>query len=138
MGYELYRWIVPAVAIYFIFRLGRQVLKKQRTLRGSVIWFTWWLAIIFMALVPDKLSQHIAELLGFESNVNAVVFVSLGILFFFTFFYSTSIDRLERQISQMVRDQASHDATREAERYKLEQLLESLESKKSDEDTLRA
>ncbi len=138
MDYQVYRWIVPVVALYFITRLIRQMLKKKRSLRSTAIWFIWWTTIAVLAVVPDAVSEHLAKTLGFADNVNAVIFVSLGMLFLFTFYYSTSIERMQKQMTQMVRDQSLQDAMREAERYRYEQQRVSQVDAKDDEDTLRA
>lgn len=44
-----------------------------------------------------------AESLGFRSNINAVIFVALGFLFLMTYNQSTTIERLEKQITTLVR-----------------------------------
>jgi len=138
MDYQVYRWIVPVVALYFVTRLIRQLLKKKRSLRSAAIWFTWWTTIAVLAVVPDAVSEKLATTLGFADNVNAVIFVSLGMLFLFTFYYSTSIERMQKQMTQMVRDQSLQDAMREAERYRYEKQEGNQVDAKDDEDSLRA
>ncbi len=56
-----------------------------------------------MAIIPNQISFKVANLLGFKSNVNAVIFVSLGLIFLFIFYLSASIERLERKITELVR-----------------------------------
>lgn len=91
-----------------------------------------------LSLLPDAVSEQLASILGFADNVHAVIFVAIGLLFLFTFYYSSSIERMQRQITQMVRDQALNDAMREAEKYHYEELLKKYTQKDSDEDSLRA
>lgn len=40
---------------------------------------------------------------GIKSNVNAIIFAALGALVFFVFYLSATIERLEGQITDLVR-----------------------------------
>ena len=80
--------------------------------------------------MPDLVSDRIAKLLGFKSNVNAVIFVALGLLFVFMFYLTAIIEKMERQLSDTVRALALEN--QELKR----QLLD--RKKTSDEDPLRS
>ena len=54
-------------------------------------------------MLPDPISFSIAESLGLKSNINAVIFVWLGFLFIMTYYQSSTIERLERQVTELVR-----------------------------------
>ncbi len=54
-------------------------------------------------MLPDTISFSIAESLGLKSNINAVIFVWLGFLFIMTYYQSSTIERLERQMTELVR-----------------------------------
>lgn len=56
-----------------------------------------------LAMLPDAISFSIAESLGLKSNINAVIFVWLGFLFIMTYYQSSTIERLERQMTELVR-----------------------------------
>jgi hypothetical protein len=43
-------------------------------------------------------------MLGIKDNVNAIIFIGLGLLFFLIFSLSSTVDRLERQITDLVRE----------------------------------
>jgi len=62
--------------------------------------------IIILSVVPDYFSNSIAQSLGFRSNINAVIFVALGFLFVMTYNLSSTIERLEKQITNLVRSVA--------------------------------
>ncbi len=54
-------------------------------------------------MLPDWISFSIAESLGLRSNINAVIFVWLGFLFIMTYYQSSTIERLEKQMTELVR-----------------------------------
>ena len=83
-----------------------------------------------LAIIPDLVSDKMAKLLGFKSNVNAVIFVALGLLFVFMFYLTAIIEKMERQVSETIRSLALEN----------QRLKEELGKSKtfSDEDPLRS
>ncbi len=100
---EIYQWLVPLIAIFFIWRIISQFRANRRLLIGTVIWVSFWVILGLLAMLPDPISFSIAESLGLKSNINAVIFVWLGFLFIMTYYQSSTIERLERQVTELVR-----------------------------------
>ena len=100
---EIYQWLVPLIAIFFIYRIIKQFRSNKRLLLGTIIWLCFWLIISILAIFPDLISFSIAEAFGFKSNINAIIFVALGFLFLIVFYLSSSLDRMDRQITELVR-----------------------------------
>jgi len=76
-------------------------------------------------MLPDAISFSIAESLGLKSNINAVIFVWLGFLFVMTYYQSTTIERLEKQMTELIRKVALEKQAK----LDLEQELEEANSK---------
>jgi len=106
---EIYQWIVPIIAVYYLIRLYLQRRQGRKTTQNVVIWAAFWVFIAMVAVVPNALSKKVALLLGFESNVNALVFVALGILFVLLFQLSATVNRLEIKLTELVRELAIRD-----------------------------
>ena len=113
MHLEIYQWLVPLIAIVFIYRTIRQYKAHHRSVRGTTIWIVFWLVLIILSLMPDALSVRIADALGFKSNINAVIFVGLGFLFLITFYLSDTLHNLERKVTELVRELALERANAE-------------------------
>jgi hypothetical protein len=113
MQFEIYQWLVPLIAGFFLFRVVAQFRQHKRSLTVTVIWAIFWATIIVLALIPNPVSFKIAELLGFKSNINAVIFVALGLLFLLVFYLFNVIERLERQITELIRKLAIYEAEKE-------------------------
>ena len=127
---EFYQWLVPIIALYDIYRIVGQFRNQKRLVSSTLVWIVFWVTCSVLAIIPDLVSDQIAKLLGFKSNVNAVIFVALGLLFVFMFYLTAIIEKMERQLSDTIRELA-------LENQKLKQQL--LDSKKiSDEDSLRS
>ena len=100
---EIYQWLVPLIALFFMYRIFVQFRNNKRLLTGTILWIVFWITISILAIIPDLVSFSIAETLGFKSNINAVIFVALGFLFLMTYYQSSTIERLEKQITDLVR-----------------------------------
>ena len=113
MQMEIYQWLVPLVGVFYISRTFLQYRKNKRSATSVAIWTVFWTTIIVLAIIPNPVSFKIADLLGFKSNINAVIFVALGWLFLFIYYLSSTIDKLERQITELVRKMAIEEQEKE-------------------------
>ncbi len=104
MQFEIYQWLVPLLCLLFLGRIIRQYLNGRRSLRSSIFWFTLAIGVSILALLPDQVSFPVAQRLGFKSNINAVIFVALGVLFVINYSLSQKVIRLERKLEQMTRN----------------------------------
>lgn len=103
MQFEIYQWLVPIIGAFFIFRTVKGFLKGRRSAGSTVIWLVFWSTILLLAIVPNEISYKLAGILGFKSNINAVIFVALAMLFLFVFYLSSTIERLENQLTELSR-----------------------------------
>lgn len=109
---EIYQWLVPVIGLYFIYRTINQYITKKRTILAAVVWIIFWLSVITLAIIPNQVSFKIADILGFKNNVTAVIWVSIGMLFFFVFYLSSTVERLENQLTDLVRKLAIEEHKR--------------------------
>lgn len=124
---EIYQWLVPLVSLFFLIRTGLQYSRKRRTVASTVIWFVFWIILMVLAIIPNEISDSTAKLLGFKSNINAIIFVALGFLFLIVFYLSSTIERLEAKITNLIRKQAlvsKEIADKQQELLKLKKELE--------------
>ena len=54
-------------------------------------------------MTPDLIANSLASSLGLKDHINAVIFVWLGFLFVMTYYQSSTIERLEQQMTELVR-----------------------------------
>jgi len=113
MQFEIYQWLVPLFGLFYLSRIVYQYRQNKRSASSTVIWAVFWATVIVLAIIPNPVSFKIATLLGFKSNINAVIFVALGWLFLLVFYLSSTIDRLERQMTELVRKIALDEAKKE-------------------------
>ncbi len=79
-------------------------LKKEsgQTLYKLSIRIIVWGGMALIATFP-KITNFIAELIGIEGNINAVILVGFLLVFLMVFKLLSAIERLEQQISEITR-----------------------------------
>lgn len=110
LDFQLYQLVAPLIAIYYILSLIKDLKDRRKFIVSSGIWLVFWLVITFLGLAPDPVSERIASLLGFKSNVTATIFLLIGFLIILCFYLSSRVVSLERQVTQLVRNIALDEA----------------------------
>ncbi len=92
--------LVAVIHMARIFSLWRQ---KKAPLKTAVFWFLVWFAvlvIVFATPVIDALSKPV----GVGRGIDLVVYISILVLFYLLFQLHMKIDKLEREITRLVRE----------------------------------
>lgn len=108
--FEIYQWLVPVISVFYLARTIIQLAQNKRSLYSGLLWVLFWITIAVLAIIPNPVSFKIATLMGFKSNINAIIFVALGWLFLLVFYLSSAMDRLDRQMTSLVRNIAITDS----------------------------
>ena len=131
MDLEVYQFIAPALALYYIYRLGYELNSRRKFLFTNVVWLCFWSVIAVLAVVPHELSTKLASLFGFASNINAIIFIALAFLIMLSFYLSSRLDTMERKITELVRQLALDESKiRELERKRIKEQIERKDKKK--------
>ncbi len=116
MNIRLFQWLVPLIVILFI---ANQLLRYKRgrlNLGETIFGIILWTSIGVLAIFPDRISNFIASLFGIKSNTNAVLFLGLGILFYFQYrMYRLQVAQ-RREITKLARMMALYNADKEKEK----------------------
>lgn len=103
LNVNVYQWVVPLIALFYVVRLVNQYKVKKRLIKGTIFWFVFWVSISILAIIPDKITIGLANVLGFKDNVNAIIFVAVFFQFLFLYYLSNTVERLERKVTELVR-----------------------------------
>ena len=90
-------------AVIHIARLLALWKTKKLPLKTALFWFFVWFAvllIVFFTPVIDALSRPI----GVGRGIDLVVYVSILVLFYLVFQINMKIDKLEKDITKLVRE----------------------------------
>ena len=82
MEIRYFQIIVPLIAAVFIVNEIRDFTRNRSGLYETISVVIFWLSGIALSLFPDLFSNLIADFFGIKSNINAIIFLALGILFY--------------------------------------------------------
>ena len=98
--------IAPSFALYYIYRLVVELKRRKKFLLSNIIWLLFWGLIAILGIIPHEFSVGIAKWLGFADNINAIIFIALAFLTILSFYLSAKLDRMERKVTELVRQLA--------------------------------
>lgn len=117
---EIYRFIAPALAFYYIYRLTVELRVRRKFLFTNIVWLGFWSVIAVLAVVPHEFSTAVAEWLGFKDHINGIIFLALAFVIVLVFYMSSKLDTLERKLTELVRQLALDESKiRELERKRI-------------------
>ena len=109
MEIRIFQIVVPLIALFFISGIVSRYRKSKITVYEMALGAAFWLSALLVALFPDFFSNGIAHIFGIKSNVNAIIFFCLGILFFIQFKMYFIIRRQEKDLTVLTRQLALRD-----------------------------
>lgn len=113
MKFEVYQIIVPIASMGFVFNLIRRFLKSKASWQESFIGVAFWLSVGIFALFPDTISTAIANFFGIKSNINAIIFFCLGLIFFFQYKLFFMLKKNQIAITELARKITLQQAEKE-------------------------
>mgnify|MGYP006267539091 CR=1 FL=1 len=103
MKLEVYQILVPLAALGFMVNLFRRFLKSRASWQEALLGGSFWLSVGVFALFPDAISNWLARLFGIKSNINAIIFFCLGLIFFFQYKLFFLLKRNQMAITELAR-----------------------------------
>ncbi|MBI5221393.1 MAG: DUF2304 domain-containing protein [Candidatus Magasanikbacteria bacterium] len=97
--------------LFFLFAL----LKVTARFRGgeikflnALVWVLFWLLASTVVLIPG-LAIWLAKFLGVGRGVDAVIYLAIAVLFFLVFRLLVRLEKLEKNLTRLVRQDALSD-----------------------------
>ena len=103
---EIYQFIAPAIAVYYIVRVVDGLRANRKFLFTTLMWLAFWVLITVLSIIPHEFSSKLASLLGFKNNINAIIFIALAFLIVLSFYLSSKLNKLESQMTLLIRQLA--------------------------------
>ncbi len=100
--------IILAIAVFAISRALWQFRKGALTIAMLGFWVIFWVIAGVVAVLP-KTTDVVAQFVGVGRGADAVIYLSLIILFLLVFRMFVRIEDVEREITRLVRSNALKD-----------------------------
>lgn len=93
------------LSIFFLVAILKAIGRardKEIPWSEAIVWIFFWVAAFVILLKPD-FSYYLAHILGVGRGADAVMYVSLAVIFFIIFRLFVRLEKIERDITKIVR-----------------------------------
>lgn len=98
------QYIATGIIIVVLIQFLIKVLKDRTQLFKLLFWGVFWgIALIFIWL-PTNTIDKLGQLFGVGRGVDVLVYLSIIFLFYYIFRQSEKINKLEKEITKLVRE----------------------------------
>lgn len=105
MQITIYQLLTPLFAIVMILKGISRLNRGEMSVRKFILWILVWSGISAVALFPEFV-KIASNLTGLESGINALIFFGFIFLFYLVFRLFMIVEHLEREITNIVRNEA--------------------------------
>src|SRR3990167_5791873 len=103
------QWIIIVFILFAIFKAWRAYAGGGLDRRKLLWWTVFWLAAAVVILLPQT-ATLLANILGVGRGVDLALYISVVVLFYVLFTMSRRVDRLEKSLTDLVREIALKNA----------------------------
>lgn len=109
MEIRIFQIIVPLISVLFIISFITRYLKAKSSVQETILAILLWVGIAIFAIIPDTISNFIADLFGIKSNINAIIFLSIGALLYMQIRLFNIIKDQKQKLTKLTRRLAIED-----------------------------
>lgn len=106
--------IIIAFILFVLYRTFLRFKQKDITIREFFIWTIFWSLVIAATLVPQQ-TDRVAAFVGVERGADLLVYLSIIALFFVVFKIIVKLEKIDRNITEVVRNTAINNAEKQDE-----------------------
>jgi len=103
MEIRYFQIIIPLISIFIILTQYRAYQRNRLSISETIIITFFWVGVTCLALFPDVVSDFIADVFGIENNINAIIFLALGVLFYLQLQMYKIIKKQDQLLTELTR-----------------------------------
>ena len=113
MHFQLHQIVIVIFSSIMIYQGFRKYITREsgQTLYKLLTRIIVWGGMTLVATFP-KITDSIAEFIGIEGNINAVILIGFLLIFLIVFKLLSAIERLEQDISKLTRKESLKNLNR--------------------------
>jgi len=99
--------IIATIIILIIFyQLIKKIIKDKASLTKIIFWVLFWGISLIIIWLPKETIDNIGGIFGVGRGIDVLVYLSIILLFYSNFKQTESINKLEKEITKLVREVA--------------------------------
>lgn len=103
MEIRYFQIIIPLISLLFVFMQIREYTKRNAGLNETILVSFFWIAVSALAILPDFFSKPLANVMGIKSNINAILFFAIGLLYYLQLRMYKTIKKQDEILTQLAR-----------------------------------
>ena len=111
--------IIQVLALIFVlFALSRAFLRhrdNEISVFELILWSVIWAGVLIIAFIPD-VTFILSRIAGIQRGIDAIIYISIVFLFYMLFRAYVRMEKIEQNITEMVRQVALMDNNRSRKR----------------------
>lgn len=102
--------ITIIVVLFLITRVGTKLKRREITFKEALFWAILWFGVGMVVLYP-QIADRVASSIGLQTatGIDLVVYIAVALAFYLIFRLFVHIERVERDITKIVRRLALKD-----------------------------
>jgi len=105
MNMQIIQIILLIFIIFVIAKVALRYKDKVISLQEFLLWTVFWFMVGFVVILPETTSL-VANIVGVGRGVDLVIYISVLILFYLAFRILVRLDKIEKDITKIVRNVA--------------------------------
>lgn len=105
----MYQLAIPTISVIAILYALSRYGRKEKTGRELIVWVVFWGILAYIALVPQTIDL-LARLTGMQDGIKALAMISIAILAIVVLKLILTVEKLEQDITKLVRYNALKEA----------------------------
>ena len=97
--------IIATIIILIIFyQLVKKFIKDKASLTKIIFWVLFWGISLIIIWLPKETIDNIGSIFGVGRGIDVLVYLSIILLFYSNFKQTERIEKLEKEITKLVRE----------------------------------
>lgn len=97
--------IIATIIILIIFyQLIKKFIKDKASLTKIIFWVLFWGISLIIIWLPKETIDNIGSMFGVGRGIDVLVYLSIILLFYSNFKQTEKIEKLEKEITKLVRE----------------------------------
>ncbi len=113
------QYLLVFLVLLIIYRVFIKWKQGFLGFRDLLFWVVFWV-VVGVIVVRPEITSFLANVVGVGRGADLVIYLSIVLIFYIIFQITVKIERLERNITKIVRTIAIKDEVRDAEQTKSE------------------
>jgi hypothetical protein len=113
MKIRIFQVVIPLIALFVIWLYIGRLRNGKSTLNEIFPTLLFLVAMTIFVIIPDPVSDFLRKIVGMESNINAIMFFGMGLLFLVQLNLYSGMRKQEKEITKLTRELAISEFERE-------------------------